>query len=59
MKTMLTPSTDIRAILVRYCLDHRCKDCPVNTPELGAVAICDLCVVSLAIDSLPQDEVAP
>jgi len=30
----------------------------MNTPELGVLADGDLCVVSLAIDALPQDEAA-
>ena len=45
-----------RAILVTFCLEHRCETCPVNVPELGAgEGSGDFCVVSEAIESLPED----
>lgn len=45
-----------REILQRFCLEHRCKTCPVNTPELACIAPDDPCVVSRAIDALPKSD---
>lgn len=49
-----------RQTLTEFCLSHRCETCPVNVPELAGGGGSDQdspCVVSLAIDSLPEDEV--
>ena len=47
-----------RKTLMEFCLSHRCETCPVNGPELAggtSTGSTDPCVVSLAIDSLPED----
>ena len=45
-----------RAILITYCLEHRCETCPVNVPELGGGEGSGIfCVVSQAIAALPED----
>ena len=47
-----------RKTLMEFCLSHRCETCPVNIPELAGGMFKDdpsPCVVSLAIDSLPED----
>ena len=48
---------DTRGALIRFCAENRCESCPVNTWELG-MDEADPCVVSLAIDALPE-EAAP
>lgn len=47
-----------RKTLIEYCLSHKCATCPVNVPEFAGGTVTDdpsPCVVSLAIDSLPED----
>ena len=52
MADAMTP----RQTLIEYCLSHRCETCPVNVPELAAgEGSGNFCVVSQAIDSLPED----
>ena len=44
-----------REILQRFCLEHRCKTCPMNTPELACIAPGDPCVVTLALAAMTAD----
>lgn len=51
---MTTPSERHKA-LVMYCVAHRCKDCPMNDPQLGCIEDEDVCVVSMAMDALAAE----